>query len=235
MTLRSNLMMILITTNSALSTKKAIMTTMMMTKTLKMSLKKKLEIKVTWMMKMIKLNIFLAKTPATLLIQEETELRCYHQMIRIRDTKICMFRPTLAMMMIKRTTGYLFQDGTLTILNFFCRRSLDQKRIRRKLDQISIRPLTQKEMQNNSQLDIITKIKILKILQALSLITRIIWSILPASLVLTNLDNSRKVRSSTMLKIVMKIKRRTQMSLLQRWNQLSLMISTFGDLLHNMI
>ena len=212
------------------------MTTMMMTKTLKMSQKKRLEIKVTWMMTMIKLMTSLAKTPATLQIQEEIGLICFHQMIRIRDTKICMFRPTLTTMIIKRKIGHLLQHGTLRILNFFYRKSLDQRRIRRrKLDQILTRPSTQKEMGTNSQSDKITMSKMLKISKALSLIICMIWSIHQEDLVLTNSDNSRKARNSTMLRIVMKITRRTRKSFLKRRNKQSTMILTIGDKLLNTI
>ena len=136
-TINSNLMMMTTTiTNSAHLTRKGATTTMTMIKTLKMNLKRKLEIRMISTMMMIKLTKYLVITPDTLQIQEEIVLICSHLMIRIKDIKIYTFRLTMTMM-TKIMMVKLFRHGMLMTHNIFCRKRQDLKRIRRKrLDQI---------------------------------------------------------------------------------------------------
>ena len=135
MTTRNNLMTMITTTNSAHLIKKETMTMMTTTKTRRMSQKRKLEIKLTWMMMMIKTKICLAKTLDTLRLLEVIEPICSRSTILIRGTKIYTYRLTTMMMMMMMIT--LFKDGMLRTPSLFCRKRLDRKRTRkRRWDQI---------------------------------------------------------------------------------------------------
>ena len=136
MTTRNNLMTMITTTNSAHLIKNETMTMMMTTKTPRMSQKRKLGIRLTWMMMMIKKMICLAKTLDTLQLLEVTEPICSPSTILIRGTKISTYRLTTMMMMMMMMIT-LFKDGMLMIPSLFCRRRLAPKRTRkRRWDQI---------------------------------------------------------------------------------------------------